>query len=79
MIYTSEDINVVLLPMAYNVKGCSCANEDGSYTIIINSQIPENQRLKAYEHELRHILNGDFGTDNVDQTEHRAHLDNNIF
>ena len=73
MIHTSEDINTVLLPMAYDVKGCSCANEDGSYTIIINSRISESQRMEIYMHELRHIISGDFGCDDVDLTEAEAH------
>jgi len=77
MIHTSKNINTVLLPMAYNVKGCSCANEDGSYTIIINSKISYEQQLEAYCHELRHIARDDYGCDYVDQTERRAHLDNN--
>ena len=73
MIHTSEDINVVLLPMPYDVKGCSCANEDGSYTVIINNRVPQEQHLKIYEHELRHIISGDFGCDDVDQVEQTRH------
>ena len=68
-----ENINIALLPMEYSIKGCSTPNEDGSYTIIINSRIPQDQHLKVYEHELRHIENGDFGTDDVDAAEQRAH------
>ena len=73
MIHTSEDINTVLLPMAYDVKGCSCANEDGSYTVIINSRISREKQIEAYYHELRHIQSGDFGTDDVERVECVAH------
>ena len=78
MIYTSENINVVLLPMPYKVKGCSCANEDGSYTVIINSKVPQEQHLKIYEHELKHIIGGDFGCDDVEQAELEAHKEGGI-
>ena len=35
-------------------------NEDGSYTIFINSRHASNTQREAYEHAMRHIRNGDF-------------------
>lgn len=68
-----ENINIKLLPMEYSVKGVSCCNEDGSYTVIINSRISQEKQIEAYYHELRHIQSGDFGTDDVEKVERVAH------
>lgn len=35
-------------------------NEDGSYSIFINSRLSHEAALKAYTHALNHIKNGDF-------------------
>ena len=35
-------------------------NEDGSYTIFINSRHASNIQREAYDHAMRHIRNGDF-------------------
>lgn len=33
---------------------------DDCYTIVLNASHSHDQHLKAYEHEVKHILNGDF-------------------
>lgn len=35
-------------------------NEDGSYSVFINSRLSHEGALKAYKHALNHIKNGDF-------------------
>lgn len=48
--------------------------KDGYYTIIINSILAKEQRLKEYEHEYDHIIKGDFDKDcPVDMIEIYAH------
>lgn len=41
------------------VRGLVTVNEDCTYTIIINSLLPECQRKKTYDHEVDHIENDD--------------------
>lgn len=33
---------------------------DGTYTVILNARLSAENRLKAYQHELWHINNGDY-------------------
>ena len=44
---------------------CSCGgvillNEDGTYTILLNSRLSHEQNADSLIHELNHIKNGDF-------------------
>ena len=48
--------------------GCSCGgvillNEDGTYTILLNSRLSRQQNKDSLIHELNHIKNGDFYRD----------------
>jgi len=49
------------LPM--KVRGMVTVNEDDTYTIIINSLLPDCQKKKAYRHEVDHIENDDLHSD----------------
>lgn len=47
---------------------CSCGgaillNEDGTYTILLNSRLTRQQNADSLIHELNHIKNGDFYRD----------------
>ena len=47
---------------------CSCGgvillNEDGTYTILLNSRLIRQQNKDSLIHELNHIKNGDFYRD----------------
>lgn len=66
-------INLQYQDMPYKVHGLIRANEDGSFTIILNSRDTREQNLRAYEHELRHILHDDMHADDVQSIEARAH------
>ena len=48
-------------------------NEDGSYTIFINTRLSRDAQYKAYLHAISHIRNGDFDKDNVQEIEAEAH------
>jgi hypothetical protein len=51
------------------VKATSTINEDGSYTIVINSKLNIEQQLEGYLHELHHIDNNDFYSEDVSEIE----------
>lgn len=48
-------------------------NEDGSYTVLINAKLSQDGQLKAYQHALNHIENGDFEKSDVQNIELQAH------
>lgn len=48
-------------------------NEDGTYTILINAKLSQDGQLKAYQHALNHINNGDFEKSEVQNIEYQAH------
>jgi len=49
-------------------------NEDGSYSIFINSRLNQEQQTNAYMHALGHIMRLDFEcTSSVDTIEAYAH------
>lgn len=48
-------------------------NEDGSYTIFINSRLNYEQQMKAYLHAMKHITGDDFQKDDVQKIECSAH------
>lgn len=49
-------------------------NEDGSFTIFINSNLCDSKRLKAISHAIRHITGRDFEKADVQEIEASAHL-----
>ena len=49
------------------------SNEDGSYTILLNSRQAPNLLKKAYLHALEHIRRDDWKKDNVQEIEAEAH------
>lgn len=55
-----EDINVVYADMPTRVRSYVVANEDTSYTIILNSKLSHEQHLISYNHEVEHIKRGDY-------------------
>ena len=70
----TPDVNVNLVDF-HSTKGNEMIipNEDGSYTILINSRSATNKQLEAYQHALEHIQNGDFQRQDVQQIETVAH------
>lgn len=70
----TPDVNVNLVDF-HSTKGNEMIipNEDGSYTILINSRSATNKQLEAYRHALEHIQNGDFQRQDVQQIETVAH------
>lgn len=56
----TESLGVHILDMDYQIREHIVKNEDGSFTILINSRLNYEQQLKAYTHALEHIMNNDF-------------------
>lgn len=62
-------INTFLRPLPGSIKAFVTKHDD-VYTIVINENLSEDARLRAYLHEIRHIENGDLeGARCLDQIE----------
>lgn len=61
--------------MDFPVKGNEMVteNEDGSYTIMINTRLSYDGQLNAYRHAMKHIENDDFQKNDVQHIEASAH------
>ena len=72
----TQDVNVVVMDFKTS-KGREMVslNEDGSYTILINSRLSYEGQLKAYQHAMEHIESNDFEKNDVQKIEFDAHSD----
>lgn len=70
-----DNINIFLIDFGGSVPAAtSTQNEDGTYTIFINSRCSWQHQRMSCCHELYHILNDDFNKNNVNEIEMDAHL-----
>lgn len=56
----TPDVNCCMADLPTTIPAFVASNTDGSYTIILNARLSREQHLKSYEHEMKHILNGDY-------------------
>lgn len=69
-----EDVFVYIIAMDPLIKEQVVANPDGTFSVFINDYLSPERRIKAYNHALSHIRNGDFYKDaDVDIIECEAH------
>lgn len=55
------------------IKEAVTPNEDGSFTIFIESSLTKEQQQTAFLHALKHIMGDDFNKDDVEKIEREAH------
>ena len=65
----TEAIGVYFLDIDYLVEEQVIFNEDGSYSIFINSRLNHERQMLAYQHALTHIMNDDFSKEYADDIE----------
>ena len=70
---TTPDVNTLIVNFPTPGKEMVVQNEDGSYTILINAKLSQDGQLKAYQHALSHISNGDFEKSDIQTIELEAH------
>lgn len=69
----SFQIRIYCLPIPGRIQSY-VVKKDDFYTIIIDESLSPEARMKAYRHELEHIENGDFDSDeSTGMIEIRAH------
>lgn len=72
----TNDINVKLVDLKSSaVDELVRRNEDGSYTVLLNSRQASNRLERAYRHAMWHIENNDFddhvsGINDIEATAH---------
>lgn len=70
---TTLDVNVVLLDFKTSkAKEMITVNEDGTYTVLINSRLAHAEQLKAYSHAINHIRENDFAKEDVQSIEYQT-------
>ena len=67
-----EDVYVYPADLPPKIKAFSTPCLDG-FTVYINSNLTKFDQMEAYEHELKHIENGDFEKHSVQAVEYAAH------
>ena len=55
-------VHVVPFPVL-SVGGMVMPNDDGTFSIYINSRLSRERQKQALRHELKHITDGDFWND----------------
>lgn len=55
------------------IRECVTLNDDGTYTIFVESTLSRNEQYDAVCHALKHIYGNDFDKDNADFIELMAH------
>lgn len=75
----TEEIFVYLLNLPDGTKEAVSSNEDGTFSIFINSKLSRDGQLRAYEHALKHIKRNDFHKEDVQTIEHSVrYCDNEV-
>ncbi len=71
-----DDIRVIYLDLPPTVKGMVVKTfDDGDYyTICLNVNISVEEQMKAYRHEVEHILGADFDGADADEIEMERHI-----
>ena len=61
------------IPLPFHVEGVTVPNDDGTYSIYINSNLPEDKQKKTLRHEVEHIrLNHLYVLDDIQTIESEA-------
>lgn len=60
MILANADFFVYYADFPPTVRGVVTPNDDGTFSIFLNSRLSDSQKLLTYLHEVHHIENDDF-------------------
>jgi len=72
--FDTGEVFVYLLDMPASIRETVTPNQDGTYSIFINSRLSHDARLSALEHAMKHIKRDDFCKDDVQKIEHDTHF-----
>ena len=66
-------VHLIDFPKSRPVHEAVTENEDGSYSVFIDSRLSDEGQIREYKHALKHIENGDFEKPDVQLIEAAAH------
>lgn len=66
---------VYIKPLPGYCREMVSVNDDGSYTIIINSMLSQVEQAAAYRHAMRHISSDHFACGDANRAEGEAHAE----
>ncbi len=70
----TPDVNIVLLDFKdTKQREMITENEDGCYSVFINSRFTRDKQLEAYKHAMKHVYGNDFQDSDVQTIESIAH------
>lgn len=61
------------LPLPATIRAFTVPDVDGDYDIIINADLCDAAKLRAFRHEITHIVNDDFSHESADEVEIKRH------
>lgn len=67
------EFNTIIMDLPCSVRACMVPNDDGTYTIIINSRMNTEQQAKSFLRETSHVSMEDNENGCIDVIEFRAH------
>ena len=56
----TPDVNTLEYDLPVAITGYTISNADNSYTVVLNARLTFERRMQAYQHEMEHILTGDY-------------------
>ena len=62
------------LQLPATIRAFTVPDADGDYDIIINADLCDAAKLRAFKHEITHIANNDFAQGDADGIERERHL-----
>lgn len=68
----TDNVYIYMQPLPFGLKSFATPCSDG-YTVYIDPRLDSAAQLRAYQHELEHIENGDFEGSDVSEIEARGH------
>ena len=67
-------MKTVLLDLPCDCRGYVISDNEGNPCIVLNARMSHEMNVKSYEHELRHINNGDlYCNEDVNEIETNCH------
>lgn len=55
-----DSIIIRIIDMPLSLRGATVKDENGDYNMYLNARLSDEERVKAYRHEIEHIRQGHF-------------------
>lgn len=62
-IMAMDSVIIRIIDLPYGVGGLTVKDSEGDYNVYLNARYSLNRRVAFFRHELEHIKNGDFYTE----------------